>query len=542
MDVENLQRRIAELENRARNTDDEITRLHNDAVRLKKELKNAQKELRHLQTESERLKNQSDKLHELETENNTLRKRVKELEDALKNQADAKAAKAPKITLHYDVERNKPIHSNASDSHDAKAEKEKRRRRPNAGRKSFESKLDTVHETVNIYPDNLPADQYQHCICHREQLVWRLFEGQQAKHILYRLFAPPNAKTLPKIEGVRNAKSGFGIEIHIAVAFLVFETGISLDKSRGVLEFFSGLHLSKGEADSLLNQLVCDWEKEYHDLAAIIAASSILYIDETGWKIGKKHCYTWVFNTAREVFYKVGVGRGKDILEEILGKKFAGTGVSDDYAVYDDIFERHQLCWSHPLRKAIELSLRYPERRQYGRFVKALFNVYYDSCRISREETLTETEREQAVSRLKMRIKRICHHAGIEIISEAKAKKALKKGVILEVTPIEEVKFIRLQNQLIEKSNEYFVFVLDSRVESTNNRSEREFRGEAEARKCGRTSKSEKGASRRGVIKSVLSSLKKRLERFTLSSVLFAITDAIQKGVPLFTPPQPNSG
>ena len=93
------------------------------------------------------------------------------------------------------------------------------------------------------------------------------------------------------------------------------------------------------------------------DLAMVL---SILYIDEAGWKVGKKHCYTWVFGTFADVYYRCGVGRGKDELEEVIGKVFAGTGVSDNYGAYDSIFTKHQLCWAHLLRKAIELMLRYP--------------------------------------------------------------------------------------------------------------------------------------------------------------------------------------
>ena len=71
-----------------------------------------------------------------------------------------------------------------------------------------------------------------------------------------------------------------------------------------------------------------------------------------------------LFNNT-DVYYRCGVGRGKDVLTEVLGEKFGGTGVTDDYASYDSIFTRHQLCWAHFLRKAIELMLRNPTERKY---------------------------------------------------------------------------------------------------------------------------------------------------------------------------------
>jgi len=55
-------------------------------------------------------------------------------------------------------------------------------------------------------------------------------------------------------------------------------------------------------------------------------------------------------------------------LGEVLGEKFGGIGVTDDYAAYDSIFTRHQLCWAHFLREAIELMLRNPTEKKYRTF------------------------------------------------------------------------------------------------------------------------------------------------------------------------------
>ena len=79
-----------------------------------------------------------------------------------------------------------------------------------------------------------------------------------------------------------------------------------------------------------------------------------------------------------------------------------------------------------------------------------------------------------------------------------------------------------------------FVFVLHPEVEATNNRSERQARSEAMARKAARTSKTESGAKRRGVIMSVLASLSKRMEHFTLGSVLAEINGWFETGRSVF--------
>ncbi len=108
-------------------------------------------------------------------------------------------------------------------------------------------------------------------------------------------------------------------------------------------------------------------------------------------------------------------------------------------------------------------------------------------------------------------------------------------GEILDdAAPADDAKFVLLQNELVNHAENLFVFVLHPEVEATNNRSERQARAEAMARKAARTSKTESGARRRGVIMSVLASLSKRMEHFTLGSVLAEINRWIETGQSVF--------
>lgn len=103
-----------------------------------------------------------------------------------------------------------------------------------------------------------------------------------------------------------------------------------------------------------------------------------------------------------------------------------------------------------------------------------------------------------------------------------------------DAAPADDAKFVRLQNELVDHVEKLFVFVLHPDVEATNNRSERQARSEAMARKATRTSKTESGAKRRGVIMSVLASLSKRLEHFTLGNVLSEINRWFERGQSVF--------
>lgn len=430
---------------------------------------------------------------------------INELKKLLVEKAESKEAKPPKEALNFSVGR-----------HERKRKHNRRRnkRKKPTGRKPKVGKEDHASETIDLYWYG--ADPKK-CVLRREQFVWRLIDGK-ARYIHYRIFDEPDSNDLPPVDGVRNGKCEYGIEILITLAYLVYSTGVSIDKACEILKFFTHLQLSKSQADSLLSQLATDWQVEYEAIAELIASSAILYIDETGWKVGKRSCYSWIFSTLSTVLFKCGVGRGKAVLTDVLGERFEGIGVTDNYSAYHSQFTEHQLCWAHFLRKAIALSLRNPENKQYQKFLKSLFAIYYDAVRFSRDRRLS-TGRQARVEKLQSRIRRICRRYGEELGDSV---------------PVDDAKFVRLQNELVDHIENLFVFVMHPEVEPTNNRSERQARSEAIARKTARTSKTESGAKRRSIIMSVLASLSKRLEHFTMRNVVSEVTHWYHTGQSTF--------
>ena len=348
--------------------------------------------------------------------------------------------------------------------------------------------------------------------------MWRIEDGR-ARYICYRFFTHPDTTTLPPLAGVRNRLSEYGLEVILIVAFLHYWIGISLDHTCAVVEFFTGLALSKSQANSLLTQLSRDWQGAYDSIAELLSYQLVIYIDETGWQVGKERCYTWAFSTAMHVLFRTGVGRGKAEAQAIVGEKFAGIGVTDDYGAYRSLFSEHQLCWAHLLRKAIKLMLQHPADDEYKRFLDELYRIYQQAVRWQKDQRLS-TGRAEKVKRLQARIQRLCNRAGTAIDKE--------------MMPVHEQTFIRLQNELVKGLASLFVFVVHPQVEPTNNRSERNVRREAEVRKGGRTSKTQAGAKRRGVIMTVLASLNTRFEAFTLQSLLDEIARWAENGISLF--------
>ena len=451
----------------------------------------------------------NERIRQLTEQNRQQAARIQQLEGELERlklllagKADSKSAKKPVFKENYSLDRNT-------------RRKRKRRVRQSSGRRPKELKRKLVRSEFDVY--HADADPQQ-CVFHREQFAWRIIDGQ-AVYVGYRIHDLPDSKQLPRPPGPRTSRSEYGIEIILILAFLHYWIGVSLDHACEVMRFFTKLELSKAQADSLLKQLATDWDEQYDTIAELIALQMIVYIDETGWKVGTKSCYTWVFSTTMHVLFRCGVSRAKAEATAVLGDSFAGIGVTDDYAAYQSLFTQHQLCWAHLIRKAIKLALQHPDHPEYATFLDELCETYHQALRHQRDGRLSVGRVEKAAQLLD-RIRQLCTRHGEPIVSDE--------------TPPHVADFIRLQNELMDNPDCLFVFVEHPTVEATNNRSERNARREAEVRKGARTSKTADGAQRRGVILTVLASLATRFQRFTLDNLLSEVTRWWETGLSIF--------
>jgi hypothetical protein len=162
----------------------------------------------------------------------------------------------------------------------------------------------------------------------------------------------------PVIDGTIG-RSEFGVEIFVAVGYLTYVAGLSIDKVCELLEFFWKLKLSKSQADALLNRLGSEWEPVFDDLCELLANATVVHADETSWSINS----VWAFISSQARLLIYGVHKDADTLLKIVDKNtFTGTMVSDNAAVYQN-FSKAQKCWAHLIRKAFKLTLARPERR-----------------------------------------------------------------------------------------------------------------------------------------------------------------------------------
>lgn len=399
------------------------------------------------------------------------------------------------------------------------AEEKRRRRRKrkkkSPGRRQTRLKFAEAQTFEEIYPDNARPED---CKVVRERAVWRL-KDHRAVLVGYRVFQGPEGVE-PRIPGV-TPRCEYGIEILVVLSFLVYIIGISLDKACAVLGFFCQLSLSKSQADALLRQLARHWKTEFDTLCDLMAYAAVVYMDETGWKIGSEGCSLWTFASKFHRVFLFGCHKDDATLDDMLPPDvFHGIGVSDDAAVYRRRFRKGQKCWAHLLRKAIRLALLYPRKQTYQRFLDELLSLYYEAKRAAADQRLGPSGRARRVDEFNDRVneffRRYWH---------------LKP----DMKPHER-DFANLVNELFERmlDEELFTFVLHPEVEPTNNLPERLQRTPAQDRDAGRTSKTAAGAHRRSVIVSVLESLRANLEAFTLESVLEEVSRWMTEGISLF--------
>src|SRR4051812_13894580 len=241
-----------------------------------------------------------------------LQGRVAELESVLGPKAQANRSKTPRFSGDYSLR--------------SQERPKRRRKRRSPGRRPKSQKLDQAERTDDVFPEGVPP---QDCIFVRDRLAWRIEDGR-AVRVRYRLHRGPGTGRMAERPEVL-PRSEYGLEVAVILAFLVYTMGLSIDKARALLSFFCRLDLSKSQADSLLSQLSRLWQQDFDALCELMAWATVIYIDETGWKLSAENGYAWVFTTLTHTVLLYGRGRDHSVLEEILPEDFGGIGVSDDY-------------------------------------------------------------------------------------------------------------------------------------------------------------------------------------------------------------------
>ncbi len=75
-----------------------------------------------------------------------------------------------------------------------------------------------------------------------------------------------------------------------------------------------------------LRQLATHWDEEFDTLCLLLAQAAIVYMDETGWKVGDEKCSLWAFASQLQRVFLFGCHKDDATLDTMLPPEtFKGT-------------------------------------------------------------------------------------------------------------------------------------------------------------------------------------------------------------------------
>jgi hypothetical protein len=141
----------------------------------------------------------------------------------------------------------------------------------------------------------------------------------------------------------------FGIFILVYIVMLKFFLRGVIRKIQDFVLRYNDLEISPKGIHDILLRVGEACKKDYEDKIQKIRRAKWRYIDETGIKVLGIQFWLWIFRTdTNEVLVVIRKSRGRNVLEEILGKEPNGANSADGWRAYS--WMKLQRCWAHLLR------------------------------------------------------------------------------------------------------------------------------------------------------------------------------------------------
>ena len=157
-------------------------------------------------------------------------------------------------------------------------------------------------------------------------------------------------------DGLTPLQGRFGINLMVLVIFLKFIVRGVLRKTTSFLDASFALKLAPASVQAIIERAAKAGEAEYQSLKEKTRSAKLLYVDETSFRVLGRNWWVWAFRSETDLLLVIRNSRGNNVLEEILGKDYAGIVVCDCWRAYDFLSNATlQRCWAHLLRKSTEM-------------------------------------------------------------------------------------------------------------------------------------------------------------------------------------------
>jgi transposase len=283
------------------------------------------------------------------------------------------------------------------------------------------------------------------------------------------------------------AASQVGPDAQAAVVNLNKGAGLSHGKVADVMATLFGIDLSRGAGVQIVLRAAGRLGPAYQEILEATADAQRLSVDETGWRVGGQSAWLHVWVSEQATCYQVDRRRGADALEEVIGLDWDGVLVHDGYSTYGRFEEAlHQQCVPHLLRRAREM----PEGAARGavRFPRQVIELFTGAVHLRNE-----------------------YLAGR--VSPA-AWEAARDDYELRLLPLLGGRRVGANQTLSDHIHrhfaEWFLFLTDARVPSSNWEAEQAIRPAVVNRKVWGGNRTEAGAKAQGILSSVWQTCKKQ--------------------------------
>jgi hypothetical protein len=369
------------------------------------------------------------------------------------------------------------------------------KRNPNpgrAGRKaghpgSFRPKPDHIDDYIHV---PLPSCPYcQAAVCQKRSLVQYIEEIPEIRPHVTELTTEEGwcqhcQRDIYSTHPLQTSRAAGAAAVQLGPRALALATelnkpkGLSMRKTVQILHDHFQLKLSPGGLALLVQRAAKRLAPQYEQMPMTLRQSSVVHADETSWWVGGPGWWLWVFATPQMTYYVVIQSRAGAVAQAVLGKDFAGTLVSDCLAIYDDLTERQQKCYSHHLKAVSEACQAHPQAGEgYLLQVQALLRTAI---------LLKAFQEPTSQPRFELCLQNLQQQA----------------DALLDF-PRTQVQEEKVRLRLDKQRDHLFTFLKQPEVPATNNLAERQLRPGVIARKISCGNKTPKGASAWACLNSV---------------------------------------
>ena len=287
------------------------------------------------------------------------------------------------------------------------------------------------------------------------------------------------------------AKVQLGPQAKSLAMSLQYEYGMTKRKVCGLMKKVFDINFSAGGLVYASHRSAAKMEYQYQGLCTGLRRSKVVHSDETSWYVGSPKYWLWVFANSSATAYHVSASRGRKVIEDMLGKDYAGTLVSDCLSIYDDVNDRQQKCYSHHLKAICQAIEKVDDiSKAYLEQLKLLLKTAMVVKAIKAEKPPDEY---------------------IRLCSELE-KQADALIIPLRENELEE----KVANRLRKQRDHLFTFLYYDEVDATNNLAERQLRPAVIARKVSCGNKTQKGAHTWEVMASIAATANQQQQPFQL--------------------------